>query len=57
MVLKAKVHTCELRGHEKMKEDFPNPLNIEVTGPDLWRQFLKNQNLCFYGHKRTGPDL
>ena len=56
MVLKTKVHTCDLRGHEKMK-DFPNPLDIEVAGSDLWRQFRKNLNFCFYGHKGTGADL
>ena len=39
MVLKAQVWTSELRGHEnnkKKKKDFPNPHDIEVTGPDLW---------------------
>ena len=40
MVLKAQVRTCELRGHEK-KKDFQNPLEIEVTGLDLWQQFRK----------------
>ena len=33
----------------KKKKDLPNPLDIEVAGPDLWRQFWKNQNFCFYG--------
>ena len=43
---------------KKEKEiDFPNLLDIEVTGPDLWRHFLKNGNFCFYGPKGTGPDL
>ena len=31
----------------KKKKKFCNHLNIEVTGPDLWRQFWKNQNFCF----------
>ena len=55
MVLKAQVRTCELRGHKKKKKkkDFPNPINIEVTGPDLWHQFRKYQNFCFYGPKGT----
>ena len=44
MVVKAQVRNCELSGHDKRKKDFPNSLDIEVTGPDLWRQFLKNQN-------------
>ena len=46
MVLEAQVRTYDLRSHEK-KKDFPNPLNIEVTGLDLWRQFRKNQNFLF----------
>ena len=58
MVLKAQVRTCELRDHEKKnKKDIPNPLDIEVTGPDLWFQFRKNLNFCFYSPKGTGPDL
>ena len=58
IVLKAQVRTSELHGHKKKKKKgFPNPLNFEVTGPDLWRQFWKNQNFCFYGLKGTGPDL
>ena len=57
VVLKAKVWTCELRGHEKIKKVFSNPLDIEVTAPDLWRQFQKNQNFSFYDSKLTGPDL
>ena len=52
MVLMAQVQTCDLRGHEKKQKDFPNPLDIEATGPDLWRQFLKNLNFWFYGPKR-----
>ena len=55
MVLKAHVGTCDLRCHEK--KDFPNPFDMEVTGPDLWRQFKKNESFCFYGPKGTGPDL
>ena len=54
MVLKAQVWTCELCGHEK---NFLNPLDIEFTCSDLWRQFQKNQNFCFYGPKGTGVDL
>ena len=46
MVLKAQVWTCELRGHKKKKE-FRNPLDIEVTGPDLWHKFRRNPNFCF----------
>ena len=57
MVVKAQVRTCELRGHKKKKKDFSKPLDIEVTGQDLWRQFQKNKNFCFYGPKGTGPDL
>ena len=57
MVLKIQVRTCELHGHEKKKKDFHNPLDIEVTGPDLWRQFCKNQNFLFYVPKGTGLDL
>ena len=35
----------ELRAHEKKKKkDFPNPLDIEVTGPDLWPQLWENLN-------------
>ena len=56
MVLKAQVRTCEFRGHKK-KKDFPNPLDIEVPGLNLWRQFQKYQKSCFYGRKGTGPDL
>ena len=56
MVRKAQVRTCELCGHEK-KKNLPNPLDIEVTGPDLWCQFQKNLNFCFYGPKGTGSDL
>ena len=43
MVLKKKVLTCEhcdLK-KKKKKKDFPNFLDIEVIGPDLWRQFRK----------------
>ena len=58
MFLKAPVRICELRSHEKKKKkDFTNTLDIEVTGQDLWHQFRKNQNFCFYGSKGTGPDL
>ena len=39
------------------KKDFPNALNIEVTGQDLWRQFRENKNFWFYGPNGTGPDL
>ena len=56
MVLEAQVWTFELRGHEKEK-DFLIPHDIEVTGPDLWRHFWKNQNFCFNGPKGTGPNL
>ena len=56
MVLEAQVRTCELRGHVKEK-DFSNPLDIEVTGPDLCHQFWKKLNFCFYGPKGTGPNL
>ena len=38
----------------KKKIYFPNPHDIEVTGPDLRRQFRKNQNFCFYGSKGAG---
>ena len=55
MVLKAQVRNSELCSHEKKKE-FPNPLDIEVTGPDLWRQFRKNK-IFFYGPKATGLDM
>ena len=51
MVLKAKVWTREVRGHKKKKKkkkDFPNPLIIEVTGPDLWRQFRKITIVVFW---------
>ena len=37
------------------KKDFPNPLDIEVTGLELWGQFWKKQNFCFYDPKGTGP--
>ena len=47
MVLKVQVRTCELHCHEKKK--LPNPFDIEVTGPDMWRQFQENSNFCFYG--------
>ena len=57
MVLKAQVRTCQLRYHEKNKKDLVNPLDIEVTGPDLWWQFRKNQNFCFYVPKGTGLNL
>ena len=58
MVLKAQLRTCELRGNEKKKKKrFPNPLDIEVTGLELWRQFWKNENFCLYGPKGTGLDL
>ena len=57
MVLKAQVQTCELRGHKRKKKDFRNHLNIEVTDPDLWHQFRKNQNFCLYGSKITDTDL
>ena len=55
MVPKAQVWTCELRGYEKKK--FPQLLDIEVKSLDLWRQFRKNQNYCFYCPKGTEPDL
>ena len=55
MVVKAKVQACERRDHEK--KEFSNPIDIEVTGLDLWRQFWKKQNFCFYGPKGSGPDL
>ena len=55
MVLKAQVRTCEIRGKKQKK--IPNHLDIEVTGPDLLRQFRKNQNFCFYAPKFTAPDL
>ena len=42
---------------KKKKKDFFKPLHIEVTGPDLWHQFRKNQNFWFYGKKDTGPDM
>ena len=57
MVLNAQVRTFELYGHEKKKKDLSNPLDIDVTGPGLWRQFWKIQNFGFYGTKGTGPDL
>ena len=57
MVLMAQVRTYELRCHYKKKKNFPNPLDIEVTGPDLWRQFRKNKNFYFYGPYDTSPDL
>ena len=41
----------------KKIEDFPKPLDIEVTAPDLYRQFQKNLSFRFYGPKDTGPDL
>ena len=56
MVIKAQVRTCELRGHEKKKKDFPNLLDIEVTDPDLWHQFRK-KCFSFFGPKGTGLDL
>ena len=55
MVLKARIQTCELRCHDK--KHFLNPLDIEVTGPNLWRQFRKNKSFYFYGPKGTDPDL
>ena len=58
MVLKAQVRTCELRGHEKKKKkDFPNPDDIEITGPDPWSQFRKYQFFFFYFPRVTGSDL
>ena len=57
MVLKAQVRVCELRGHGKKKKKFSQPLDIEVSDPDLWCQFRKSPNFCFYGPKGTGPDL
>ena len=57
MVLKAQVRTYELRGQEIKKEDFSNTLDIEVTGPEVWHQFRKNQNFSFNGPKGTGLDL
>ena len=57
MVLKAQVRTCEHSSHEKRKKDFHNPLDIEVTGLDLWSQFRKNQKFCFYSPKVKGKDL
>ena len=61
MVLKAHIRTCELCGHAKKKKYiyiyFPNSIDIEVTGPELWHQFRENQSFCFYGPKGTGPDL
>ena len=59
MVLKAQVWICELRAHEKKKKnDFPNPHDIKVTGPDLWLQFRKNKKkFVFNDPKGTGPDL
>ena len=42
---------------KKKKKDFPNPFDIEITGPDLWRQFQKNLNFSFYDLKGTGLDL
>ena len=57
MVLKAQVRTCELHSHEKKIKDDSNNVVIEVKGVDLWRQFQKNKNFCFYGRKGTGPDL
>ena len=56
MAQKAQARTCELRGHEKEKK-IPNPLDIEVTGPDLWRQFRKNQNFSVYCNKDTDLDM
>ena len=57
MVLKAQVRTCELRSHEKKKKMISYELDIEVTGPELWCQFWKNENFCFYAPKGKGPDL
>ena len=57
MILKAEVQRFEFRSRKKKKKHFPNSLVIEVTGPDLRRQFRKNQNLGFYGPKGTGLDL
>ena len=57
MVLKAQVRTCELHSHERKQKDDSNPLIIEVKGVDLWRQFQKIRNFCFYGRKGTGPGL
>ena len=57
MVLNAQVRTYKLRIHKKRKKDLPNPLDIKVTSPDLWSQFRKNQNLCFYNPKGTISDL
>ena len=59
MDIKAQVRTCELRSQKKKKKkkDFPNSLDIDVTVPDLWRQFRKNQYFCFCGPKGTCPDL
>ena len=62
MFLKAQVRTCELSGHKKKKKKKKKKriyrilLDIEVRGPDLWRQFQKNQNFRFYGPKGTDPD-
>ena len=55
MAQKAQVKTCELRGHGKKK--FTNPFDIDVTSPQLWHQFWKNQKFWFFGPKGTGPDL
>ena len=46
MILKAQVRTCELCGHKKKKK-FPNPLDIEVTGPDMWLEFRKIRIFVF----------
>ena len=47
MVRKAQIRTSELRG-DKKKKKFPNPLDIEVTDSDLWRQFRKNRNFFVF---------
>ena len=59
IVLKSKVRTCELLGHDKKKKKkiYPTPFDIAVTGPNLWRQFRRNQKFSFYGPNGTGPDL
>ena len=31
----------------KKEKDFAGPLDIEVKGPNLWRQVRKNLNFCF----------
>ena len=51
MVLMAQVRTCELRDHEK------NKISQPTQHPELWHQFRKNQNFCFYGPKGTCADL